>query len=522
MMRLTRFPARDGFVLIAVLAVIVILSLSAYAFTQSMRLEAKAVDMQLRTTQARLVAESGVELTRALLILQRHGLPLPDLDDNPDLFHGISLFDSDEDVHNRLRAQFSVMAPLRSPIGPADASLVRFGLTDESAKLDLIAWARRDPIRLRQTLESSLRLRPEVAAGIIARTLGGQSGGAMSGTAWSPVRFDTYRTAHPNNGPLETIDDLLGVTGMSRDLLYGKGGAFSQPGRADAVSPAGREVALTDFLTIYARASETDHLGRPRIWLNDPDLASLYRRIQGEFGDALARFVVAFRVFGPSGATSTGPPAVGGSNAQLGRYQFTSLTELIGGQVRGTWRGRPVAVTSPISTNDAGLHDRLPSLLDRLTVNPAPVRLGVVNVNSAPEEVLAVLPRLSAAQRSAIVAHRLAGLTSERAARSRGLSWLITERIISLDDFRAIEPLVTDRSEVVRVRSWGYFADRGPRIAIEAVVDGTRNPPEVLSYQESIEPPPRELPGAVDSDKPPRTLPDLTHTLTSGLANWSL
>ncbi len=206
-MRLARFPARGGFVLIAVLAVIVILSLSAYAFTQSMRLEAKAVDMQLRTTQARLVAESGVELTRALLILERHGIPLPDLDDNPDLFQGISLFDSDESVHNRLRAQFSVMAPLRSSVVPSQESLIRFGLTDENAKLDLIAWAQRDPIRLRQILESSLGLPTELAAGVITRSLGGQSGEATSRAAWPARRFDIFHAVHLNTGPLESLDD---------------------------------------------------------------------------------------------------------------------------------------------------------------------------------------------------------------------------------------------------------------------------------------------------------------------------
>ncbi len=91
---------------------------------------------------------------------------------------------------------------------------------------------------------------------------------------------------------------------MSRELLYGNGLVSSRPGQAGAALPAGANVALTDLLTIHARALETDHLGRPRFWLNDPDLASLYRRIQSDFGDALARFVIAFRVFGPAGGAA--------------------------------------------------------------------------------------------------------------------------------------------------------------------------------------------------------------------------
>jgi len=87
---------RAGLVLVSVLFVISIMSLSAYSFARWMRVEREAAEMQLRTVQARLAAESAVELTRALLMGRRRGLPMPDLRDNPRLFRNIALFEDEE------------------------------------------------------------------------------------------------------------------------------------------------------------------------------------------------------------------------------------------------------------------------------------------------------------------------------------------------------------------------------------------------------------------------------------------
>ena len=325
----------------------------------------------------------------------------------------------------------------------------------------------------------------------------------------------------PKHAPLESIDELLAVRGVTRELLYGAEDRSERSLGMLAAMASVRSVPLGDSVTIYARASETDHLGRARIWLNNPKLSELYRQVESDFGERLARFVIAFRVLGPGGDTAgDATTPTGGGDASVGRHQFRSVIDLIDGQASGTWRQRAVSVASPISQSSGELSEQLPRVLDRFTVSPGPVRGGVININTAPEEVLAILPGLTAAEHRAIVAHRaVSAWHHERSTwRQRSRAWLVTAGVVTLDAYREIEPLITDRSEVFSVRAVGRAADQGPWVQIDAVVDGTRRPPELIFYQESVGPPDQRVRDAVQTDAPPRTLPELDKIMAGSLS----
>lgn len=503
-----RRPARHGVVLVAVIVVVAAMSLSAYSFARWMRAEARAAEIELRTVQARLAAESAVELTRALVMGQRRGFSTANLDDVPSLFRNVALFEPDEDVHPRLRARFTVMAPVDVEIGTSQFSGVRYGVSDENAKIDLNAWALRDPVRLEQVLQLNARLPEQLAHDVVSwitpvelSTLNPQLSTSLPNPqslslTHSPI--DDYR---PKHAPLASFDELLLVRGMTREYLYGEEEAEVSETGSYALASAYRSVPLDRFTTLYSRSGTLDRTGRPRIRLNQPDLTALYRELLAEFDESLARFVIALRVFGSTGHAGGGPSAAPAALAG-GGFVIPSILDLLVPEVSGVWKGRSVTIRNPLyeqgsptfdaafegegnSGSTAGSPGGVPTatdLLDRVTVSEADVRLGVVNINTAPAEALAILPGLTEEEEAQILASRRDDEPRQ------GIAWLVTENVISPQTFRRIEPLITGQSDALRVRAVGAVGDRGPLVELDAVIDATRNPPELLSYK-TTEPP---------------------------------
>src|SRR5947209_12584403 len=139
--RTSKSEARRGFVLLAVLVVLVVLTLSAYQFSEMMMAEYRAADSARRMAQARASADSGVHYAAALLgspdaATALNGNPF----NNPTAFQGILVQDAD---HPRNRVRFSLVAPL----GPDDSrgsQLYRLGVIDEAGKFNLNALMKLD------------------------------------------------------------------------------------------------------------------------------------------------------------------------------------------------------------------------------------------------------------------------------------------------------------------------------------------------------------------------------------------
>src|SRR5262249_35726541 len=139
----TRTPhGRRGFVLLAVLVVVVVLTLAAYQFSEMMMAEYKAADSAKRVAQVHAFADSGLNYAAPLLANRDavtttlNGNPF----NNPSAFQGIVAQDSDQP---RNRGRFSLVAPL----GPDDArgsQLYRLGVIDEAGKLNLNALMKLD------------------------------------------------------------------------------------------------------------------------------------------------------------------------------------------------------------------------------------------------------------------------------------------------------------------------------------------------------------------------------------------
>src|ERR1700731_1389649 len=129
---------RSSFVLLAVLVVVVLLTLAAYQFSELMLAEYSAADSYARSAQAHALADSGVHFAAAALSNSAtltntlNGNPF----NNPQAFQGI-LVNPQALAH--FQGRFSVIAALDPDDPNAASQPYRFGVTDESGKINLNA-----------------------------------------------------------------------------------------------------------------------------------------------------------------------------------------------------------------------------------------------------------------------------------------------------------------------------------------------------------------------------------------------
>jgi DNA uptake protein ComE-like DNA-binding protein len=312
--------------LILVLVVIVLLTLAAYTFSDLMVTERKATLVHGDQAQARAFVESGVDMVR-LYLAQDEATRLESGGhlDNINQFQGVLVVD-DEDQQRRGRV--AVMSPYVDAYGFFDG--IRYGLEDESARLNLSALVMGDQIpaeSARQLLLAFSGMNEDIADAILdwidedsePREFGAES-------EYYSALQPPYA---PRNGPLETVEELLLVRGVTPELLYGL-----DANRNGAVDPHEQQQALTTtvggtslqldrgwsaYLTLYSAERNVNRLGEPRINVNGEDLEQLHADVSSVFDADTATFIVAYRQNGPyqgGGSDSSGGGGGGGQNGQ--------------------------------------------------------------------------------------------------------------------------------------------------------------------------------------------------------------
>lgn len=316
---ISSITSRRGSVLLVVLVVVVLLALGAYTFSEFMVVEAEATNMYGRATQSRAFADSGIELAASLLAQRADSTP-ESYYHNPTWFQGVLMRDA---VSPRGRGRFSLISPVESD--PA-ARTVRFGLIDESQKLNLNSILKLgvDATTARNMLGGIPGMTEEIADAILdwidpddnVREFGAES--------------EYYLTLNPpyepTNGPLQSLDELLLVKGMTPWLLFGEDanrnglldpnendGDLRPPiDNADGVLQHG----LSAYLTIFSREVNKRLDGQTRINVNGNTLTDVYDQLSAEFNVDVANFVVAYRLFGPQQSGSSGSTTSGGTGQQ--------------------------------------------------------------------------------------------------------------------------------------------------------------------------------------------------------------
>ena len=260
---------RKGVVLVAVLVVVVLLSLAGYQYSELMLAEYRVSENAHRSVQARLLADSAINYIAAVIsdpnFQNNGGNPF----NNPS-FNGFPV------GGDLVKGKFSIIAPADPSDG--NAGFV-YGIMDEGGKINLNALMKLDvdlqktgaqPGALAYAVLSKLpNMTDEIAYAIIdwmdPDNDTQQGGGAES---------DYYMSLNPpyrcKNGPIDSIDELLLVRGITRDLLYGTD--WNRNGTQDTTESAsgGFDRGWSAYLTVHSREMNSDTTGKPFIYLRTP------------------------------------------------------------------------------------------------------------------------------------------------------------------------------------------------------------------------------------------------------------
>ena len=310
-------PNSRGSVLLIVLVVVAVLTLAAYNYSRAMLSELEATAMYGSDIQAREAADSGVEYV-ATLLDNRSDPALENLHHNPLLFMGKTVMPS---ARLRGQARFTVLAPVEQS---TRGNSIRYGLMDESAKLNLnqLLTMKLDDDDVHTWLLNIPGMTNEIADAILdwidtddmQRPYGAE-------TATYQAMSPAYRA---KNGPLESLDELLMVKGVTPALLYGEDAnrnGLLDPNENDGAAspPLDNHDGVLDhgwvaYLTAHGRESNLRADGTAKIHLNNGLLTELYDALAKEYDEPTAKFIVAVRL-SQSGATPAKSSGSGGTSS---------------------------------------------------------------------------------------------------------------------------------------------------------------------------------------------------------------
>ena len=534
---------RRGIILIVVMVVIVVLTLAVFVFAKFMAAQRRSVDTTLRQTQARLLAESGIEYLRALFLSDQWTvLELGGLYDNPNEFCGHVVTDgtvsltgfsagtqtTSGNVDFRSVGRFSVIAPALSDGGLLVGEYIRYGLEDESAKLNL-RWVLQIDIEQPGSGRAILMRLPGVNEEIADSILDWIDGSSSEPREYG-AKDDYYTSLDPpyytKNGIPDLLDELLLVRGVTPKLLYGidwnRNGIIDlgEPGEYTLaehdVVDGSLNLGLISYLTLDSRESMFTPDGLNKINVNMEDLTELQTQLEERFEElgieaSWASYIISYRQQGNQSNQNQGGQNQGGQNtgnAGLGDIvssmlgggstgtagntggKINSLLDLVGGQ------------GSPFSDDPNEMLEYGPILYDNLTTSDTPI-VGRININQAPRTVLELfVGHDDELSDSAILAGTMMdestgttfsqmdtweiidGIIAERICDPHVIAtdapemaypfWVYTHGIITdLEVMKQLEPYFCGQGAVFKATVIGRFDERSPTSRIEVWLDAT-------------------------------------------------
>ncbi|NLX95641.1 MAG: general secretion pathway protein GspK [Rhodopirellula sp.] len=532
---------RGGMVLILVLVVIAMLSLAALTFSEWMLTERQATLVSGRQIEVRALAESGVEATRQFLSMDpQSATDAGGWYDNAAVFCGVLVRDDDS---ARGRGRFTVLSPA---VDQGEFAGTRYGLEDESAKLNLNALLslEKSGSDVARNLLMGLPGMTEDVANAILDWLDEDDEPREYGAEVD--YYSTLDPPYaPRNGPLAALDELLMVRGVAPELLFGvdaNRNGYADETESDPSTVVGVDSSLGSmesgwarYLTLFSLESNLQSDGQPKIHVNQDDLQALSDELEEAIDPQWAKYIVAYRLQEqansgqansgqqqddqdnskqPESGPQTGPnadspgPTGSGQNpqdqdrkqdenptltpsdgegtldlSQSPKVKINSILDLIDAKIRVKYQGREEAVemACPFASEKAG--EYLTELMDVLATDTAAVIAGRLNINEAPQALLAAIPEITSETVDAILSQRQAAVESDSADR-RHATWLLTEGIVDLETMKKLLPYVTGRGSVYRAQVIGFFDRDGPSARIEAVFDATQRPARIVFWNE--------------------------------------
>lgn len=495
---------RRGVVIIAVLIVVAALSLAGYHYSDMMTSEYKASENSHRAVQARRAAESGIHYAAALLSNPENyaGVLNGNPWNNPQVFKDVSV-----PGDTKALSRFSLIAPPDLD-GSGDLTDPIFGVMDEGGKINLNAlMAHGDSGQAALEILTKLpNMTDDIAASIIA-WMGGTSAVQSIG-----AQNDYYMGLSPpyrcKGGPIDSLDELLLVRGVTRELLYGadlnRNGV--RDGKEDAANGFSR--GWSAYLTVHSRLQNRTREGNPYIDINPEfgtSLQTLYDSLaQTDLPDEMIKFIIVY-LQRRSGLQAAQPGDLAADTINVAGNSLkniNSIFELVNAEAsiqipspsgKGFINRKYI---SPMKDNPAKQRELLPKLFAYCTVKKEVDLPARINVNTAPQAVLATLtgltptvgPQLTENDVAKIVGARHNPTSSEPMPEIfQSMTWLLTEAQIDVKTLRDLEPFVTTHTQVYRVQSVGYGEGKGPAVRVEAVIDTNSGRPRIIAWRDLSE-----------------------------------
>jgi len=457
--RTGREPA-NGFVLLAVLVFILLLSMLVVSLLFRSRADETAAQASRGTEQAWASVLSGIQV--AMQVAQTTPVGSTDWQDNPAIFRDRPVFDDGAD-----QWFFTVY----SPSGSGDSVEIRYGLSDEAARINLNSPGASDLTHVpRMTAAMVQALRLFTANGPFpsnASEAGTEMGGIDSNSRAASLDFSTgsvgpdgpgdglLASATTGHGHLSTVEEVLAVPGFSRTLWFGED--INLNGHLDPNEDDGNERfppdnhdgrldhGMAQYFTVNSSDPEVTRYGRPRIDLNNPRSSLPETNLPPEF----APFVTAVRA---------------------AKMKLDHPVQLLGATLQVT---NEAGVAREISSGIQTEH--LASLLDGFTTGAEDRHDGRINVNTASAAVLATLPGIDPPLAETIVSTRTA-LSPERRVTP---AWLLQEGVMDAGKFKVVAPSLTCRSAQFHFFVLGYGLSSGRYRVAEVSVDVAGRQPKV-------------------------------------------
>ncbi|PHQ35624.1 type II secretion system minor pseudopilin [Rhodopirellula bahusiensis] len=546
---------RRGFFLVLVLIVIAVATMAVYSFTDLMIAADETAYLTGDLVQARATVDSGIEAVR-LTLAQPSSLreDAGGVFNNPNMFQGVPI--TDGSLGNPT-SNFTVLAPGLTEMGTLGG--IRYGLQNESARLNVNAL-----VVLEENSEAISMLTGLSGGSVDAEgILGGATASEDSDVSTENIAVtllmtlpgmdvtiadaildwidedteprengceDEYYTSLATpyaaaNGPIQTVEELLLVRGVTPQLLFGadsnRNGVLDsdeQQRYAASIETPG-VLGWASYLTVHGAEANKTMDGDFRVNINGDDLEVLYEELMTAIGDEVfASFIVAYRIGGQSsladsvasGASAEALAAQGiaaqdAANADsesegtvlpwsvdaLAAFdltggadiEFNQVLDLIDAKVTQEQNGETVTYTSPLIGEPTLLAEFLPFLMDQLTTQDGDVLPGRINLNECPAELLMGVPLVDSDTMTAILEARSqdsGGTTSDRTHET----WPLTEGLVTVDQMRALLPLVTARGDVFRAQVIGFDSGSGLAARGEAIIDATTPNPRIVHYRD--------------------------------------